>query len=196
MKKNELLILLIFFAFAGPGPSLFFINKYTVSFLPILSIVSIAYLLRKQIAAADFNLIIKNCSYKLVWQGLQYCIFAHALCTLIFKPSGILTDDLMARYSIMAVNVVLIGPVVEEVVYRKIIFGSLHAKWPFAAAAAVSSLIFAAAHLSPERALAYFLVGLILCYVYKKSASIFPVIVIHALLNFIPIIYNTLLEKP
>jgi membrane protease YdiL (CAAX protease family) len=193
MFKNEYgLILLLFFLFSGPGPSMLFLNQYTVSLLPLLTIAAVLFLLRQEIQSADFNAIIKQCNYKLVLQGLQYCIFSHALCTLIFGQSAIVTDALMDKYMIMAVNVVLFGPVVEEVVYRKIIFGSLHARWPFAVSAAVSSLVFATAHLSLERFLAYFLVGLILCYVYKKTAGIYSVIVIHAALNFIPILYDTL----
>jgi membrane protease YdiL (CAAX protease family) len=171
---------------------MFFLNKYTVSLLPIACFTVIFYLLRKEIFNVDYNLIIKNTNYKLVFNSLKYCIFAHAICALIFKPTTLLSDDLLAMYVIMPINVVLIGPIIEEVIYRKIIFGSLNNKFSFAIAAVMSSTLFGIVHMSWELFLAYFLVGYILCYLYIKTNTLFAPIIVHGLLNLIPILFKTL----
>lgn len=192
MRKGYIVILIIFFLFAGPGPSIFFLNKYTVSLLPIACFAAIFYILRREIFNADYNLIIKNTNYKLVFNSLKYCIFAHAICALIFKPSTLLSDDLLAVYVIMPINVVLFGPIIEEIVYRKIMFGSLNTKFSFAISATLSSVVFGIAHMSWKLFLAYFVVGFILCNLYKKTNTLYTAIIVHGLLNFIPVLFKTL----
>jgi membrane protease YdiL (CAAX protease family) len=192
LRKEYIWVLVIFFLFAGPGPSMFFLNKYTVSLLPVACFTVIFYLLRKEIFNADYNLIIKNTNYKLVFNSLKYCIFAHAICALIFKPTTLLSDDLLAMYLIMPINVVLFGPIIEEIVYRKIMFGSLNNKFSFAIAATISSTLFGIAHMNWKLFLAYFLVGYILCYLYNKTNTLFAPIIVHGLLNLIPILFKTL----
>jgi membrane protease YdiL (CAAX protease family) len=192
LKKEYIIILIIFFLFTGPGPSMFVLNKYTVSILPIACFATVFYLLRKEIFSADYNLIIKGTNYKLVFNSLKYCIFAHAIVALIFKPETLLSEDLITLYAIMPINVVLFGPIIEEIVYRKIIFGSLNRKFSFAVAATASSAIFGVAHMSWKLFLAYFLVGYILCFLYKKTASLYSPVLVHACLNLIPVLFKTL----
>jgi membrane protease YdiL (CAAX protease family) len=193
LKKENLIILLIFYLFVGPGPALFFLNKYTISFFPLLSLIAILFILRTEIKEFDFNRNLKNPDvYKWQFWGLKYCLFAHALNSLIFGSSTIITDDLIKNYLIMPLYSVIIGSVIEEIVYRKIIFGGLDKKYNFWAGAIVSSLIFSLGHLSPERLPAYFLTGLVLCFVYKKSGTLTASILIHSTLNFIAILVRTL----
>ncbi|NHN31356.1 CPBP family intramembrane glutamic endopeptidase [Paenibacillus agricola] len=192
MRKEYIGILVIFFLFAGPGPSVFFLNKFTVTILPLACFIAIFYLLRKEIFNADYNMMIKNTNYKLVFNSLKYCIFAHAIVALIFKPATLLADDLLTMYLIMPINIVLFGPIIEEIVYRKIIFGSLNHKFTFPIAAIASSAMFGIAHMSLKLFLAYFVVGYILCHLYKKTNTLYAPIIVHTLLNLIPILFKTL----
>jgi membrane protease YdiL (CAAX protease family) len=177
----------------GPGPVMFFINKYTISLLPMLSCIAILYLLRKEVKVIDFNTTIRDVSmYKWVFNGLKYCLFAHAICTLLFGNSVMPINELIQNYLIMPFYVVIIAPIVEEIVYRKIIFGGLDKRFNFWIGAIISSAIFAIGHLSPERLLAYFITGIVLCYVYKKSNTLLTSMLIHALLNYIALFVSTI----
>jgi membrane protease YdiL (CAAX protease family) len=193
MKPRYLFVLIIFLFLMGPGPEIRFLNKYTVAFLPFIGMASILYLLKDEIAGIDWNAELRNKeTYRWYFKALQISIYAQAACTLLFRPGGIVTDTLIASYPIMPFYAIVAGPVAEEIVFRKILFGWLDRKWNFWAAAAVASTIFAIAHLSLGRALGYFAVGLAFCYAYKKSGSLAPSILAHASLNFISIFVTTL----
>lgn len=153
----------------------------------------IVFLLRKEISSTDFNLILKNKSYyTLAFHGLKYCLFAHALSAILFGSSEIITDDLISTYLVMPFYAVVMAAIVEETVYRKIIFGYISGKSGFWVGAAVSSFIFAVAHFNINLFPAYFLVGISLCYVYHKAGHIFPAMIVHGALNFISILVRTL----
>jgi hypothetical protein len=92
----------------------------------------------------------------------------------------------------MVFYVIVLGPIAEEIFYRKIIFGTLIKRLPFWAAAGIASVIFGAAHLSWERFIGYAAVSVIFCYVYRKSGSLAPSILAHASINFIAILVTTL----
>ncbi|WP_284640996.1 CPBP family intramembrane glutamic endopeptidase [Paenibacillus silviterrae] len=192
MNKNYILILVIFFLFTGPGPSLFFLNKYTVSFLPLISIIAVIYLLKDEIKFFDFQQLISKEIMLKAWLGIQVGVYAHAACALMFPAEINLTEQLLSNYAVMAVNIVLIGPIIEEIVYRKIIFGFLHQKFGFFSGAVLSSLLFSLAHFSMQRALAYFAVGMILCYISYKQSSNLPNIYAHIILNYAAILAQTI----
>ncbi|KEQ25783.1 CPBP family intramembrane glutamic endopeptidase [Paenibacillus tyrfis] len=193
MNRRYAYILIVFYLFSGPGPILFFLNKFTVSFLPIVTLSVILCLLKNEILLINFNQIIRNIqNYSLAFNGLKYCIFSHALSTLIFGFSAIVTDDLINSYLIVSVNSVIIAPIVEETVYRKIIFGFLNKQYNFWIGSIGSSFIFSIGHLNLDRFLAYFLVGMVLCFVYKKAGNLFPAMLAHASLNYISILVRTL----
>ncbi|WP_240418932.1 CPBP family intramembrane glutamic endopeptidase [Paenibacillus periandrae] len=193
MKKEYIIILAIFFIFVGPGPVVFFLNKYTVSILPLGSCIAFLILLRKEIQSTDLNTLCRNKEmYTSAFNGLKYCIFAHAANAIIIGNSQIITDDLIQNYLVMPFYVVVVAPIVEEIVYRKIIFGYFNNKNLFWVGSIVSSSIFAIGHFSLSNISAYFITGLILCYIYKKSGTIVTAMLIHSALNYISILVRTL----
>ncbi|RYM05214.1 CPBP family intramembrane metalloprotease [Sporolactobacillus sp. THM7-7] len=84
---------------------------------------------------------------------------------------------------IFAVSV--IGPILEEIVFRKIIYGALRKKISFLLAAGISSLIFAVGHFDFQHLLVYFAIGFFLCYVYQKTGRITVNMFMHAAMNAI-----------
>jgi membrane protease YdiL (CAAX protease family) len=192
-NKQYLFLLILFFTTAGPGPALLFLNKYTVSVLPLVNLICFYFVLKKELINIDFNAIIINrYTYILAWKSIQWGVYAHAACALLFKPNDSLSLDLLTHYPIMAVNIVLIGPILEEVIYRKILFGYFYKKTNYWIAASLSSFIFATAHLTLERFIAYFIVGMAFCYIYKKSSTIAPSIFAHTVLNLFSVLMITL----
>ena len=93
----------------------------------------------------------------------------------------------------MLVNVVILGPFVEEILFRGVIFGPLCKKNIFLAYVA-SMVAFAALHVISYigvqhwsvllfSALQYLPAGFVLCWSYQRSQSIWAPIVLHGLMN-------------
>jgi uncharacterized protein len=186
-------ILLIFFLFVGPGPIAFFINPYTVSLAPVLSLIAILYLLRDEIYQADFNAILKSPEiYRNYQTSIRLCIVVMAVMSLFSGFNKVALDELVVTYAIMPINIVIIAPIIEEIVYRKVMFGWLTKRYHFWVAAIISSLIFAVGHLDLTRIVTYFIIGIILCWYYQRSKSIMVPIFAHITLNLISVIARTL----
>ncbi|MCQ2010409.1 MAG: type II CAAX endopeptidase family protein [Sporolactobacillus sp.] len=77
----------------------------------------------------------------------------------------------------------IIGPMLEEIVFRKILFGSLKKGIGFFFAALISSLIFAAGHFDFSHLLIYVVIGFFLCYAYHKTGRIWVTMFMHAAMN-------------
>lgn len=84
---------------------------------------------------------------------------------------------------IMIVAVVLFGPVLEELVFRRVVFGSLNQTTNFFIATAISALVFGLVHLEFTHLLLYFTTGLVLAFLYQKTKRIITPIIAHVMLN-------------
>lgn len=87
-------------------------------------------------------------------------------------------------------SLVILPPLTEEIVARGFLFGGLRTKLPFLVSAIITSVLFAAAHLSGAKdgllwvaAVDTFILSLVLCYLREKSGSLWPSIGLHALKN-------------
>lgn len=79
-------------------------------------------------------------------------------------------------------------PILEEVVFRKIIFGTCMQRLGFFPSALISSLFFSAAHMEFEHLLLYTAIGFAFCYVYRKTNRILVPIFSHVSMNVIAIL--------
>ncbi|HZG71245.1 MAG TPA: CPBP family intramembrane glutamic endopeptidase [Chondromyces sp.] len=82
----------------------------------------------------------------------------------------------------------IIGPILEEIVFRKIIFGSLYGKFSFAVSALISSAIFAIAHMELEHILLYSAMGFTFAYLYVKTKRLIVPIIAHVSMNTLVVI--------
>nr|WP_316045901.1 CPBP family intramembrane glutamic endopeptidase [Planococcus glaciei] len=89
----------------------------------------------------------------------------------------------------------LFGPVLEELVFRRVVFGSLNQTTNFFLATAVSALVFAAVHLEFSHLLIYFSTGLVLAFLYQKTKRIITPIIAHVMLNGFVMIAQLNMEK-
>jgi membrane protease YdiL (CAAX protease family) len=78
---------------------------------------------------------------------------------------------------------VLVAPVLEEFLFRGVYFRAIWTKTGPVAAAIISSLVFTLAHGISGATLAVFVLGLYLCYMYKRSGSIIPGMILHTTNN-------------
>ncbi|MBW3491217.1 CPBP family intramembrane glutamic endopeptidase [Bacillus mycoides] len=77
----------------------------------------------------------------------------------------------------------IIGPILEEIVFRKILFGTLYKRFNFFVAAIISSLVFAAIHFDFTHLLVYTSMGLVFAFLYVKTKRIIVPIAAHVAMN-------------
>jgi membrane protease YdiL (CAAX protease family) len=82
----------------------------------------------------------------------------------------------------------IMGPALEEIVFRKILFGYFHKRFNFLIAAAASSFVFALAHLEPEHILRYAAIGFTFAFLYVKRNNIIAPIFAHVMMNTIVVL--------
>lgn len=82
----------------------------------------------------------------------------------------------------------IIGPILEEIVFRKIIFGSLYKRLNFFLSGLISSVIFAVAHTDFAHILLYTAMGFTFAFLYVKTKRIIVPIFAHTAMNTIVVI--------
>lgn len=80
-------------------------------------------------------------------------------------------------------STVVAAPLLEEVLFRGLVFESCRERFGSAAAVFVSALLFGVIHVVPVQVVNAFVVGLILGYVYLRTHSLLSVIILHAINN-------------
>ena len=93
-------------------------------------------------------------------------------------------------------GIAIIGPIVEELVFREGIQGSLERSGkPFWLAAVVSALCFGLIHLNPAQVPFAFVMGLILSVIYHKTGNAVVTSIIHILINSMAVLQMNLLGE-
>lgn len=77
----------------------------------------------------------------------------------------------------------VIAPVVEEMLFRGILLRAFLQQYPRGAAIGYSALFFGAAHMNVYQFVLAFWIGLLLGWLYERSRSLVPCIVLHAAVN-------------
>lgn len=82
------------------------------------------------------------------------------------------------------------GPILEELLFRGAITKALLRHYSPAKAIVLSSVIFGVFHINPAQILPAFLIGLLLTWIYYKTASLIPCILVHILNNSLSVYLN------
>lgn len=88
-------------------------------------------------------------------------------------------------------NLILAGimaPILEETLFRGIIFGSLQTYFGKWTSAAISAAIFSGLHFQAYGFFPRFVLGLVLAHLYTKHKSLYPSIAMHALSNIVALV--------
>lgn len=90
----------------------------------------------------------------------------------------------------------IIGPILEEIVFRKVIFGTLYNRFPFGIAAVLSSLAFSLAHFEITHLILYAAMGFTFAFLYVITGRIIVPIISHMAMNtLVTIAQFTLIDK-
>ncbi len=101
------------------------------------------------------------------------------------------TMEIMAiafNFPIFIIVVSVIGPILEELIFRKIIFGEMNKRTNFLVAAFISSFIFAIVHADFTHLLVYFIMGLVFSFLYVQTKRIIVPIFAHVAMNSIVVL--------
>ncbi|GAA0304937.1 hypothetical protein GGQ92_002140 [Gracilibacillus halotolerans] len=102
------------------------------------------------------------------------------------QPGSENTFEIMAmarQVPLLIIVITIIGPILEELVFRKAIFGSLYKKMNFFFAGLLSSFIFAIVHMDFSHILVYTAVGFVFAFLYIETKRIIVPIIAHAGMN-------------
>jgi uncharacterized protein len=195
--------LIIFFnELAGADPiSEMATVSYSLVFSFLLATVIVLFILRREMQEA---INIRNGSSfgkALIWAiaGVFIALFAQTIAANIERLLGVEMGSentqqiLRIIESVPAVMFVssVLGPFLEEIVFRKIIFGSLYKKLNFFLSAIISSVIFSLAHLELEHTLLYAAMGFTFAYLYVKTERIWVPIFAHVAMNTLVVLMQS-----
>lgn len=130
----------------------------------------------------------------ILWSVIGYFLayFVQVVASLIeMKVLGISTGssntqnimDISRTIPLFMIVPAIIAPILEEVIFRKIIFGSLYKRLNFFISALLSAFIFGAIHREFQHILIYSSMGFVFAYLYVKTKRILTPIIVHAALN-------------
>ena len=92
-----------------------------------------------------------------------------------------LTTSLDVLYAFLVI--VIVAPIVEEVVFRGYLYGSLRPRLPWWGAAVIVSVLFGVVHGQLNVAIDTFFLSLVMCYLRERTGAIWSGIFVHALKN-------------
>lgn len=101
--------------------------------------------------------------------------------------------ELVQGLPLVILAVAILGPILEEIIFRKIIFGSLYNRMPFFFAALISSLVFSVAHRELEHTILYAAMGFTFAFLYVKTKRIIVPIVAHVSMNTLVVLMQYVL---
>ncbi|MYL35744.1 CPBP family intramembrane metalloprotease [Pontibacillus yanchengensis] len=101
------------------------------------------------------------------------------------------TQQLMNFAKSMPIFILIItvlAPILEELLFRKVLFGSIYKKTNFIIAALISSLIFAVVHMDLMHTIKYTAMGLVFAFLYVQTKRIIVPIIAHMAMNLIVVL--------
>ncbi|MFC0525821.1 lysostaphin resistance A-like protein [Pontibacillus salicampi] len=95
---------------------------------------------------------------------------------------------------IFIIIITIIAPILEELIFRKIIFGSIYKRTNFFVGALISSLIFAVVHQDLTHTLKYAAMGFVFAFLYVKTKRIIVPIIAHMAMNLIVVLIQFMIS--
>ncbi|MGE7187248.1 CPBP family intramembrane glutamic endopeptidase [Peribacillus sp. NPDC006672] len=173
------------------------------SFLVALSLVLL--LMRKDMKEKMDRSTSASIPTSILWAfaGVFLALFAQSIAGYIEQMLGVKTESentqqlisLIYQVPIVIFVTSVIGPILEEIIFRKIIFGSLHKRFNFFISALLSSVIFGLAHGELEHLLLYSAMGFTFAFLYAQTGRILVSISAHIAMNTLVIIFQVVYRE-
>lgn len=92
-------------------------------------------------------------------------------------------NNIMASGNWMLVSAVVLAPILEEMLFRGVVQGSVTKRFGPVVGIIVSALVFGIVHINPIQVVGAFSIGLVLGYIYHRTKTLWSVIILHFLNN-------------
>ncbi|MDR7080178.1 membrane protease YdiL (CAAX protease family) [Neobacillus niacini] len=191
--------MMFLFGYLGLNQGL--VVPYWLIFSFTIALLIILFLLRKEMKKPGLNERSSSFGFSAIWAvfGVFLALFAQALAANIEQFLGVKmgsenTQQILSIIESLPLAMVVssvIGPILEEIVFRKIIFGSLHKRLNFFFSALISSIIFALAHMEPQHILLYSAMGFTFAFLYVKTKHILVPIFAHVAMNTLVVVIQS-----
>jgi len=134
----------------------------------------------------DLNFLALGCGLMVISWGMNviYALFLSLFSLTIQPDFSLLFTDTSSALGVM-IGGAVVAPIVEEVIFRGFIFAGLRERFGWQISALISSLLFAAIHFQLTAFLPITILGLIFAFLYQRSGSIWPAIIMHVSSNAI-----------
>lgn len=166
-----------------------FINNYGGIILILTNIIYIIYIIKKyRIKVNKYNLID---NYPKIYLFISIPLFLNSLILLINNQKIPTINIYIALF-----GSVIIGPILEELVFRYLIYNNLNKFNNKNTSIILSSLIFALVHNGFINIVYAFIIGTILTIIYSKNKNIKEVIILHMVANLMSLLikeYNPII---
>ncbi|OLS37315.1 CPBP family intramembrane glutamic endopeptidase [Bacillus sp. MRMR6] len=191
--------LMFIFGYLGMDQGL--VIPYWLIFSFSFALIIILFLLRKEMRKPRLDERGSSFSQSAVWAvaGIFLALFSQALAANIERLIGIEmgsenTQQIMRIIESFPLAILVssvLGPILEEIVFRKVIFGSLYKRFNFFVSALISSVIFALAHMEPQHLLLYSAMGFTFAFLYVKTKNIIVPIFAHVSMNTLVVVIQS-----
>lgn len=91
----------------------------------------------------------------------------------------------MGNFWLTFILVVILAPIIEEIVFRGVLFPAIKKRYGLTIGIIGSSLVFTLVHLDPIQMISVFPLGVYLAIMYQRIGSIYPGIILHATWNLL-----------
>lgn len=168
------------------------IFSFSTALIIILSII------RKEMSASRYEQKGSSLGVSITWAvfGVFLALIAQVIAGTIERMIGIPMESentqqimkIIQTFPLAILVSSIIGPILEEIVFRKILFGALYQRFNFIVSALISSVIFALAHMEPHHVLLYSAMGLTFAFLYVQTKHILVPMFAHIAMNTIVVI--------
>lgn len=111
------------------------------------------------------------------------------------KAQELMFEGMMSKDVGTVIMVCILAPFLEEMLFRGIILRSFIKQYSTRNAILLSSLLFGAAHLNLYQFVGATCMGLVLGWIYVRTHSIWPCIILHAFYNISCVLFSSLMEN-
>ena len=89
---------------------------------------------------------------------------------------------------LVIIRTVILAPMVEELIFRGLVFKRIESFWGFWPAALISAALFGVYHLNLAQGIYAFLFGLLFCLIYREFKNLWSCVIMHAAANALSVI--------
>lgn len=155
-----------------------FLNSYGVIIYIIINIIFIEYFIKKN--KLDFNFDVSKRYFLLLIFSISFPLLLNNI-IFYFNLNSISTNNV--PLVLIIIGSVLVGPTLEELVFRNILNKNLKTFNSVNLTMILSSIIFALCHFNLVQSVYAFLIGLFLSKIYFKNENIMECIFCHMIMN-------------